>query len=259
MVFFMSLGSLAAWLGIEFEAESWASFMGVETLICAIGIYPLRPCSLANLWFLRSLIAFVAVAPIFSFFFRKKYLGLFSFAVMSAVCIFLPNLLPSDMKFESRFFVNSWADGILSFGVGVFLRWNGDWLSSIVVRKGRVCLGWVLLTCGLTAPIVNVCYGVWAPVIVSAFMLMAGAWLVIPDMHLPKFLTSMAFPMYVIHGFVIFLVAIVTRVTGLRPFVQTSNVAYMVQVVLAIVICVIAVSWMRKLFPRFSSMVFGGR
>ena len=90
-------------------------------------------------------------------------------------------------------------------------------------------------------------------------MLMAGVWLVIPDVHLPKSLTSAAFPMYVTHGFVIFIFAIVTRVTGLRPFARTSTLAYLAQVVMVIVICVIAVSWMRKLFPRFSKMVFGGR
>ena len=259
MAFFMSIGSAAVHLGIAFEGRSWMDFNGIGTILHAIGVYPLRHCSLANLWFVRSLIVFVVVTPIFSFFSRKRYLGLFSFAVMLAACILLPNILPSDMKFESRFLANSWADGILSFGVGVFLRWNGDWLSSIVVQKGRICLGWVLLTCGLTAPIVNVCYGVWAPVIVSAFMLMAGAWLVIPDMHLPKFLTSMAFPMYVMHGFVIFLVAIVTRVTGLRPLAQTSTLAYLVQVVLVISVCVFAILLIRKLSPKASQIIFGGR
>jgi hypothetical protein len=179
---------------------------------------------------------------------------------MLSVCVLLPYGLPADLNFETRFLATSWADGVLAFGVGVFLRWNGDWLSSIVVRKGRVCLGWVLLTCGLTAPIVNVCYGVWAPVIVSAFMLMAGGgWLVIPDVHLPKFLTSAAFPMYVTHGIVIFFFAIGTRVTGVRPLAQTSTLAYLVQVVLVISVCVFAILVIRKLFPKVSQIIFGGR
>ena len=258
MAFFMSIGSAADQRGIAFEGQSWMNFNGMDTILLAVGVYPLKHCSLANLWFLRSLIVFVVAAPVFSLFCRGRWFGFVSIAIMLSVCVLLPYSLPADLNFETRFLATSWSDGILSFGVGVFLRWNGDWLSSLVRRCGA-CLGWVLLIGGLTAPIVNVCYGVWAPVIVSAFMLMAGVWLVIPDMQLPKFLTSAAFPMYVTHGFVIFIFAIVTRVTGLRPLVQTSTLAYLVQVVLAISICVSVILLVRKLFPRVTQVIFGGR
>lgn len=258
MVFFLSIGSLALWFKIEFGGQSWLNFTGIDTFLRAIGIYPLRHCSLANLWFLRSLIVFVMAAPVFSLFCRGRWSGSVFIVIMLSICVLLPYSLPADLNFETRFLATSWADGILSFGVGVFLRWNGDWLS-LLVRRCGACLWVGLLIGGLTAPIVNVCYGVWAPTIVSAFMLMAGLWLVIPDMHLPKFLTSAAFPMYVTHGFVIFIFAIITRMTGLRTFAQTSTLAYLVQVVLAISICVSIILFVRKQFPRVTHVIFGGR
>ena len=118
MAFFMSMGSAANQLGIAFEGRSWTDFNGIETILHAIGVYPLRHCSLANLWFLRSLIVFVVAAPVFSLLCRSRRSGLISITAMLSICVLLPYGLPADLSFETRFLATSWADGILSFGVG---------------------------------------------------------------------------------------------------------------------------------------------
>lgn len=184
-------------------------------------------------------------------------MGVASTTIMVLACSILPNYIPQDMAFENRFLIVGWLNGFLCFGLGVFLRWNGKWLHSL--ERVHCVLGGALAFCGILAPIATVCYGVEIPSIIPTLMLMGGLWMMISDMHVPKMLTGTSFPIYVLHKFVLFFLAIFVRATGLKHIASSSNVLWMLQIALVIACCILIACLLRKLLPRFSSLVFGGR
>lgn len=256
LVFFLTVGSIAIRVGMDFKGHSWLDFHGVETLVSAIGFYPLKFPSLEYSWFLRGLIVFVVVVPLLVSVFRRLALGAVAIVAAVTTSSFIPYMLADDLDFASRFLALSWVEGALCFGVGIWLRCNAEKLT--VFRKKIQKCGWIMVFLGVTMPIVHVVWGAEIPIMVSSLMLICGLWLVILDMHLPKVLTSAAFPMFLLHKFFLF-ADHVLECTVMLPAVRTSNCMYVLRALAIIACCVLFSKIMRTLCPRLSSIAFGGR
>lgn len=85
-------------------------------------------------------------------------------------------------------------------------------------------------------------------------MLVAGTWLVVPAKPWPKWLTSLSFPIYVMHFFVIF------ALDGFRaPRVNKSIGFMLAEFAAAVAVPSVIALLLRRIFPRAAAFAFGGR
>ena len=85
-------------------------------------------------------------------------------------------------------------------------------------------------------------------------LLVAGTWLVVPAKPWPKWLTSLSFPIYVMHFFVIF------ALDGFRAPRVNKSIGFMfAEFAAAVAVPSVIVLLLRRIFPRAAAFAFGGR
>lgn len=214
-----------------------------------VGVFPFDHPLLYPLWYVRSLIFFVLLSPLLVKLIR---LGGAVFVVMLYfVALGCAVFIPSGRSFS---FVFKWfsVSGLLWFCCGLFFS-----QSRIKLGCQSRCFAVVSLFSGLLIlalkAYLNLRCG-WRNdqllMLVYIPLILAGMWILSPVVRLPDYLSRLAFPIYVLHVPVLF----VGRMLFLR-----YNDNWCFWYVFAIAGTVVG-SWiMKRCFPRFADVAFGGR
>ena len=86
--------------------------------------------------------------------------------------------------------------------------------------------------------------------------LILSLWYLVPETKAPKWMSSMAFPVYILHYPIIGIV--ITIAVKRIPFINASGI-YVTQWIASFVCSMIACFLMRRFVPRMAKVLFGGR
>lgn len=215
-----------------------------------LGLNPFAWSALPYLWYVRCLIVYVVCAPVFLLCCHRR-LGLL---FMAAECLGFACVL---MLCKDQWNEINWIRGMCFFSLGVYMRWNGVWVMN-AVRKVPCYFCWIV---GGALSFVNIAYvSVFGLIgVAGACVLAVAVWKSIPAWRGPKWLTSSAFPIFVLHGAVLLGFAEMFRALGVWESVVSSIVAYFLQICGAVAVCLGICLILRRVTPRLSSVLFGGR
>lgn len=225
----------------------WEQACGLRFWINALGLNPFAWPRLTPLWYVRCLIVLVVASPLLHRFINNMRLwALFLIWAFSfAVGIYG---LHSQCKIYLMLAKCFNISGMFYFGCGIFWRLN------------HVCLPLQLhdlaLTTGVIMLIGEVLSNFWGvKCIVPGLipMLLYGVWSHIPEMALPKWLTSATFPIFLMH-------MPLWKVIGFfRPMPVETVGHWLFKWAIGFLGSMAIALLMRKLFPSTAKMLFGGR
>lgn len=194
LFFHATLGTVsAALLSRQLSPISWSQVSALDSLCKIAGVYPLQFPQLSFLWFVRCLFVLVLASPVIGVVFRRWWTGVLSATLLVSFSLYLSHMI-SDADFENYFMICSWVQGVAFFGIGIWLRWNGGRLSRCV--PCRPVTGIFLLSFGVLLVAIKGFYNLKVCDDLSALALLAGLWLCVRDLRVPKSITSLAFPVF---------------------------------------------------------------
>lgn len=220
-----------------------------------LGIDPFHHPNLATLWYVRTLLIFVFLSPIFVFALRKWCTAILLLAFLKRF-FYWGEWFGTWYYFIDRFI----GIGFLFFfllGIAIRLklvsipRFKND-----ALLLGLICL---VLWCMLTSFQASGSTWIWIraarrllyPTMIVAMLYFA--WCAMPAVSLPHMLTSSAFPIYLIHWFVLDFYSRILYRTPQTVLQVVARMWFGIFITIVIVLCV------RRLFPRASVVLFGGR
>ena len=248
------------------DGQIWSHEIGVNTLewwVKTYGLNLFEPPRSGELWFVRTLFFLFVCAPILVWPLSRKVRGLAWLLVLWALyaLFYLDNVWDEDLyclfsecgAFSLR--------GIFYFSLGLFLRLHGVAWNSLRWRGVLVlCLGALLLLARdilVTHKLVNISKIVYA---ISVPLALYGLWTLVPKTKWPRWLTSAAFPVYVLHyRFVLAVIVLVAIRTGMVAAETSGALPYLMSGILAFGISLVLTFLLRRLFPRVAAILFGGR
>ncbi len=228
-----------------------------------LGLNPLSLPQHSHLWFLRSLLFAVLVSPFFLLL-RRKWMGMIGLVAFVLLCEYASVGISRGIHGWTKVFaIQGWFRGLAFFAIGVYLRNNpipvGKWWISRSTFGKALCfalafapwiIGDLMEKNGLEAPPVTL-----AIILASGFFL----FLSVSESPWPKWLTSCAFPIYLIHGAVLVVFAAVSKAIGIKGYLSHCAFAFYV-VYWASVTCVsVLLAMAIKRTKLLSSLAFGGR
>lgn len=203
---------------------------------------------LGALWFIRNLFILVVISPVLCCFTRSKVRGLtwlaLCFACYGMCCpwagsrgvVGLGDFLSYGFSLEAIFY----------FSVGLFLRLNNVSLA-VSNRAFAVssCISLVIFACRLHCPPSQRMYLLmgWATI---PFVLIV-VWKLMGASKWKAVMVKCAFPMYLIHPFAIVI------------FKCLINGGLFIKVFFVMACTFVAIVVLRRCFPRFAALAFGGR
>lgn len=228
----------------------------------SLGLNPFKLPQLPYLWFVRCLIVFVVVLPVFLVL-KRKLAGAVGILCLFVLVLVVPAWLPKAADWHEDFAKIAWLRGLLWFSLGVFLRWNPVRIS--VLNRcdgwigGLIALGFAIIPWAILAMIPDlplILYELIKNVII-AISLFAG-WTVMPDVQLSKKITNCSFPIFLLHYAVLTMLVGVYRLCGIKEFAKGSQMMYFVTVSLTIGISLLLTFRIKKV-GWLTKIAFGGR
>ena len=221
--------------------------------MCMLGANPFSLPFYTPMWFLRALFCLVLLSPILVFILRRLGLvALLFWFFLSIVLSFFLSKTPDWNNFFGNFIPLKW--GAFWFSLGMCFRLNNPcWIPHM--QRGRV--GVASLTVGVLLVVVSKYFVVlgceFSALVqkISIPFLLAGFWLCVPSFEFPKVLVQNAFPVYLVHTVFIRLSGSIIPFAGLMRWCFVCTIALLLS--LASAIC------LRKVAPRASVLLFGGR
>lgn len=223
----------------------------------AFGLCPFGLTNLTVLWYVRDLMVLVLISPLLFGCLRK-----FGFHSLILIFGFYSFLFPWP---ERVFKAGGYVDGLFWNGVfslvGIFWFVLGMAIRDEIVRFERrkfyryAALMFAILFIAMRAICVyygNQLYKVFG--FLSVPFTMYFVWDIMPSKQWVSWLCTNAFPVYLIHKFVLTIISIVMSFWTL-PMLA----GYFLRAAMASVLSVIIAVGMRKWTPRISSVAFGGR
>lgn len=171
-----------------------------------IGIHQPHP---AILWYVRALFLFVITSPLFAVAFSRIKPAVITLMGIQFLHVLIYIFLPQNetiTTFVNYFFPIS---GVFFFSFGFFLRLNTTivklkphfvWITALLCSVFRISLasgGWLRLSVALN------CF--------ELPLWLCAVWSIMPEHSLPKWLTSCAFPVYLLHPYIL---------TGMQKFLS---------------------------------------
>ena len=224
------------------NAFEWITPKGLLTVV---GLNPLG--NIPTMWFLRSLFLFVFLSPVI---YRGR--ALFVFVAFLSYAYF--EIEYCNMERDIRYLLESFLSlrGLAYFSLGVYIRANRCRLSAIG-KTSLSIIGVVVFvaTCFLSGIAARLLDVLMVP------FLMVALFSVVARIKMSERLTSNAFPLYLIHGMVAYLVSAIYGVAGMGG--KSLFVFGLVKWIVSIVFSLMITSTLRNHFPQSSKILFGGR
>lgn len=242
-------GALAVLSNLRSGAAAADGFPSGRALLVRLGVYPFDYPSDIPLWFVRSLFFYVAASVILLPALRKAGLALPAVVLAMSAAVRLAGDDSDLCRFLTRFVSLHGLFYFLmgaSLSLGVFRMPPRNAISAVLGVAGVV---------GLFASQFLAARGVaWWGVLheLSLPFALLAAWRAFPNVSWPRSLTSMTFPVYVLHVFAI-------RVLDIAMYGKMSCPALVLKYVVVSLASLGAAAAIRALLPRFNSLAFGGR
>lgn len=243
----LSLAWIALMVGSEFGGADLQDIT-LKRLALVLGFNPIKFPEYSFLWFLRCLFVLALISPLFNVLCNEKKLWGGGRFVAFMIKLLVPCFLPQFDSWIPGFNINGWLVGLFWFSLGIFLRYHPVVLSQ---SCKRIILYWC-------AALWLVFFAFQWKCLIDVFHLLGCAifWLVISDRCWPKKLTSLAFPIFIVHGFVLIFLPIAVKQW---PVLGCSLGGYFLQVLFILAACGLSISVFRRMLPRLYSITFGGR
>ena len=242
-------GALAVLSNLRSGAAATAGFPTGRALLARIGISPFDYPSDVPLWFVRSLFLYVAASGILLPMLKRAGLALPAAMLALSAALQLVGGESDACRFLSRFVS---LHGLFYFLVGASLSMG---VLRMPQRSALTALACAAGVVGLFASQFLAAWNVaWHGVLheLSLPLALLAAWRAFPCVSWPRSLTSLTFPVYVLHVFAI-------RALDVAMYGRLSCAALMVKYVAASVISLGAAMALRAMLPRFHALAFGGR
>lgn len=207
-----------------------------------------------QLWYVRALLLFVLCGTLFKKLNSPTGLGL----VFLAYAIICPvSVEKDDWRYPFRFF---WSlEGTFYFLVGIYLRTH-DLSRCAPINKWQkysaLSIGAMLMGTSVAAEYHGLQWGLWFHFIAIPFLIY-GVYGIMPSKRWPDWLVSLSFPIFILHAFVLKALAYAENLCGL--FQKASMASWLGKFIIAAGLSAITAFVLRKLAPRCSHVVFGGR
>ena len=212
-----------------------------ENLITSIGL-TFAPPKPTHIWFLRALMILVLISPVVALAVRKWSLGV--------LC--LCSLLAASFIFEQNHFL-PWL-GVFCFVFGGFIRFYPIALDKTATRITLIIIALLALSLTLLSQLNVRGGGVVVPL--AALLTL---WIIMPAIRLPKMLTSLAFPIYLIHPFIYFGLFKGEALLGFKNYSGSHLSVHLLFFIMAFGVSLLIGLVLKRYFPRIASLVFGGR
>ena len=228
---------------------------GINDIISWLGFNPYSQPGLGVLWYVRALLMFVLISPILKR--MSTWFGVIVlFAVYGIVCPW-ESMAFGTWKYPLRFFFS--LEGLAYFTLGIFLRFHDQLLSvgkcKMVIAFCVGCAGMILQAWGSYKGWTCAYYFRWA----SLPFVMYALWAIVSDSCIARRLTACSFPVFLIHIFIITIINKIGAHVSIFPFNGTNIVEWVAQTLIIFWGSVLVAIGLRRFFPRFARIAFGGR
>lgn len=204
-----------------------------------------------QLWYVRSLFFFVLLSPLI-----KRYIGKWFLVILFAVYVAIcpdTSAATGNWRMAFRWFFS--LEGLFYFSVGVFL-----WHNPIHLRLSKwvawcvFLLGFALFVLGGVKP------GVlsYSRVVGNVFALV-GAWMLVSANPWPKWITSISFPIYIVHPILLSVAFLVAYHIPGMGFLRTTLVGWFLIALWSVVGSMLFSLLLLKGGNKFGALIFGGR
>ena len=228
--------------------------VGIGTVSRLFALHPFAEPYLGVLWFVKTLLVFVAFAPIL----RRISSPIVILCMFVAQLLLGPTLggTPPPLRFTllKGYFPIC---GASFFCLGMFLRSHNYMLK--IPRK----IGWSFIAIGIVLMVLKTI--IQEPLLkrLTFFyipFLMAGAWFLCPTKLFPAVLVKASFAVYILHMFVIGTLTILFTYLWGDIWVDMDMSCYVALGLLSFTVCVLLSFMANKLLPQWlSNILFGGR
>ena len=227
------------------ELLAYVSGFSLKEVLRIFALWPFEQPELGVLWFVRVLFLLVLCSPLLRKMSTFPFVGLLWMLHGAIHPDYGATRTPIVFTFQEGFFS---LFGMAYFCLGIYLR------SHVELLNKSYWLALVVGGCLLAfrgVPYVSSFARVmtW----LATPFLLAGVWTLVPARPLPAFLKATAFPIYLLHGFAIFAFGY------LHLFPSRNAIGYILIGILTIATCIFVTKVLRRFFPRFAYVAFGGR
>lgn len=190
-----------------------------------------------HIWFLRALMLLIIASPIVCMMCRKRIIGLGSLLILFCGSIALSSNLFLPML------------GVFCFSFGFYLRLNPICVSASLYRISAIICAISLIPCSLMGG---------GKVIVPLLALFV-MWVIMPDKRYPIGVTSLAFPIYLLHPFIYFALFRVERLLGFEGASGRYLHIHLSFFIIAFLGSLGSGMVLKRYAPRVAGIIFGGR
>ena len=209
--------------------------------------------TMTPLWYLRCLFVFVVLSVAFKFLVLKlKWVFLIGLAILGLGCEYMPKCFLYDILTEGILPNCGPALGAFYFSLGMLIQ-----TEHLRLRSTR----WlsILNLIGVALLVVGICYATddhlgQVMLLLAVGLSMFLVYCNMPSAKWPSWLTGLSFPIYLVHGPVIFYLDMVVKRLPLSNLLQ-AIIVYMGAVLGSVTISLL----LKKFTPGFARVVFGGR
>lgn len=214
------------------------NILDVSHFLCWYGLAIREMPFCVPLWFLRTLFFLFVLSPMLAKSVKK-------FGIWFVILMFVGDMLLGNSVELPILGCST----LLYFSLGLWLLGQ-----DLDFRGGRACLvlGIALMAIATWGAFISCSY-VQVLRKLSYPLLIIAMWSLIPSYEWPKYLTNNAFPIYLIHWFVL------SFLGALMPYAVNSVLGSVFKGILGITISISIAELLRRMLPRFSKVLFGKR
>lgn len=238
---------------LEGKSPSACVSFAMASLPASFGLDPMASPALPPLWFVRTLFCLVVLSPLLVAPIKQGRLCGLSW-VGTLLIVFGLYVVVFDSPCDSLFGVSSFltVSGFFWFTLGLFLRRHP--LTARLSAWGGAAVVVATLAVEVAVFLWLPSDSMWARLVpfVGGIVLMPAVWAMVPSRAWPRWLTSTAFPVYLMHWFALFPLA------GLLSY-PSSFPVYLLFVAAGILLPLAVTCALRRWLPKTACVLFGGR
>ena len=241
---------------VSAEAGFWTHSVAWQMLWFS-GFHPFADIGI--FWFIRCLFALVVISPVLVYLTRYKWIVLPMLIVCFGVFLYFDG---NGAGWDFYFFFDRYVTirGLLWFFMGITCRVNGWKFSPNSLRGGLLMA--IGIGCLICKNILDQNgYGAAMNIVeaISVPFLMIGVFSIVPERRLSSRLVDNSFPIFLAHNAFLSLAAMLLMVFKISGNAEWAVIVMLFKLCIAVSLSVLLAEWLKRSFPRFANIVYGGR